>query len=132
MDAARLDPRGMLGVVHRDRHGADRDIEERSVLPASAGHELDGTIEDPVVQRGGFVADRFVPTHQLVDVATSCFRTRPPEQALRSRVPLRDQERRVARDDGRRTRLDERLVEASLVLGVADRCFGRRGHRGEA
>ncbi len=119
-------------AVDRDRHGTDRDVDEAPVLPGAAGHDLDRPLEDPVVQRRRLVPDGVVATHQVVDVASHRLRPCVTEQALGGRVPRRHDELRIACDDRRRTRLDQGLVVAPLVLGTRVGRFRRCGHRREA
>ena len=115
--------------VHRDRHRPDRDVDERPVLPAPARQDFGWSEEDTVVHRGRMIPDRFMPTHQVVDVGPQCLRPGPAEQSLGGWVPGRDDELRIARDDGRGARFDQRLEISTLAFRRLERPLACCSHR---
>ena len=117
-------------AVDDDRNGSEHDVDERTVLPRAARHELDRFGEHPLADRLGLRTDGLVIAHQLVDVASDRLLVPIPEQTLGRRIPRHDDQLRVAGDDRGGARLDQRLVVLTVV-GRSERRL-RCGHRREA
>ena len=103
-------------AVDHDRNGSEHDVDERTVLPRAARHELDRFGEHPLADRLGLRTDGSVVAHQLVDMSSDRLGRRVAEQALGGGIPGHDDQLRVAGDDRRGARLDQRLVVLARVV----------------
>ncbi len=71
-------------AVDDDRYGSEHDVDERTVLPRAARHELDRFGEHPLADRLGLRTDGLVIAHQLVDVPSDRL---PPDTRTDARPP---------------------------------------------